>query len=137
MPIDGSNNTTGGNKMHNFRVTVNGKVFEVSVEDAGSAKTEIIAQANQAAPVAAAPTPVKEAVLGSGEQPVAAPLSGSILDIKVKPGDRVKYGQVLVTLEALKMENEIVAPQDGTVKEIFAQKGSMVSVGDVLLSLGA
>ncbi len=127
--------------MQNFRVTVNGKVFEVSVEEAGSAKTEIIAQATQAAPVAAkpaaAPAPVKEAVLGSGEQPVAAPLSGSILDIKVKPGDRVKFGQVLLTLEALKMENEIVAPQDGTVKEIFAQKGSMVNVGDVLLSLGA
>lgn len=127
--------------MHNFRVTVNGKVFEVSVEEAGSAKTEVITQASQAAPTAAqpvtAPTPVKEAVLGSGEQPVAAPLSGSILEIKVKPGERVKFGQVLLTLEALKMENEIVAPQDGTVKEFFVQKGSMVNVGDVLLSLGA
>lgn len=126
--------------MHNFRVTVNGKVFDVSVEEMSSAKTEVITQAYQAAPTAAQPVtasvPVKEAVFGSGEQPVAAPLSGSILELKVKPGERVKFGQVLLTLEALKMENEIVAPQDGTVKEIFAQKGSMVNVGDVLLSLG-
>ncbi len=127
--------------MHNFRVTMNGKVFDVSVEETGSAKTEVITQADQAAATATKPAtasiPVKEAVLGSGEQAVVAPLSGSILEFKVKAGDRVKFGQVLLTLEALKMENEIVAPQDGTVKEIFAQKGSMVNVGDVLLSLGA
>lgn len=131
--------------MYNFRVTVNGKVFEVSVEEMGTAKNEVITQVNQAAPTVVSSettsnlitsAPKKEAVLGSGEQPVAAPLSGSILEIKVKPGDRVKFGQVLLTLEALKMENEIVASQDGVVKEIFVQKGSMVNVGDVLLSVG-
>ena len=125
--------------MHNFRVTVNGKVFEVTVEEAGSAKVEVGTKADQTGEVSATPAaasaPVREAVLGSGEQPVNAPLSGSILEIKVKPGELVKFGQVLLTLEALKMENEIVAPQDGTVKEIFVQKGSMVNVGDVLLSL--
>lgn len=125
--------------MHNFRVTVNGKVFEVTVEEAGSAKVEVGTKTDQTAEVSATPAaasaPVREAVLGSGEQPVNAPLSGSILEIKVKSGERVKFGQVLLTLEALKMENEIVAPQDGTVKEIFVQKGSMVNVGDVLLSL--
>jgi biotin carboxyl carrier protein len=125
--------------MHKFRVTVNGKVFDVSVEETGSAKSEVTTLASQAAPTAVQPAvasaPVKEAVLGSGEKPVEAPLSGSILELKVKPGDRVTFGQVLLTLEALKMENEIVAPQDGTVKDIFVQKGSMVSVGDILLSL--
>lgn len=124
--------------MHHFRVTVNGKVFEVTVEEAGSAQAEVSTKADQAVEASAAPAapaPVREAVLGSGEQPVNAPLSGSILEIKVKSGERVKFGQVLLTLEALKMENEIVAPQDGTVKEIFVQKGSMVNVGDVLLSL--
>lgn len=125
--------------MHHFRVTVNGKVFDVTVEEAGSAKAEVGTKAAQTVEVSTAPdaasTPVREAVLGSGEQPVNAPLSGSILEIKVKSGEQVKFGQVLLTLEALKMENEIVAPQDGTVKEIFVQKGSMVNVGDVLLSL--
>ncbi|NLW46071.1 MAG: biotin/lipoyl-binding protein [Firmicutes bacterium] len=125
--------------MQNFRVTVNGKVFDVSVEETGSAKSGVITQAIQAAPTvfqpAVASAPVKEAVLGSGEKPVEAPLSGSILELKVKPGDHVTFGQVMLTLEALKMENEIVAPQDGTVKDIFVQKGSMVNVGDVLLSL--
>lgn len=125
--------------MHNFRVTVNGKVFDVTVEEAGSAKAEVTTQASQAAAMAnipaATPAPVKKGVLGSGEQPVNAPLSGSILEIKVKPGERVKFGQVLLTLEALKMENEIVAPQDGAVKEIFVQKGSTVNVGDLLMSL--
>lgn len=125
--------------MPNFRVTVNGKVFDVTVEEAGSAKNEVNTQAIRSVDAPAQPvadsTPVREAVLGSGEQPVAAPLSGSILEIKVKPGERVKFGQVLLTLEALKMENEIVAPQDGAVKEIFVQKGSMVNVGDLLMSL--
>ena len=128
--------------MHNFRVTVNGKVFEVTVEEADSAKKEINTKAAEEAATAvvpaktgAAPVSKKEPVLGSGEQPVVAPLSGSILEIKVKIGDRVKFGQVLLTLEALKMENEIVAPQDGVVKNIFVQQGSMVNVGDVLLSL--
>ncbi|NLY75550.1 MAG: biotin/lipoyl-binding protein [Firmicutes bacterium] len=128
--------------MHNFRVTVNGKVFEVTVEEADSAKNEINTKAVEEAAAAvapaktgAAPVSIKDTVLGSGEQPVVAPLSGSILEIKVKIGDRVKFGQVLLTLEALKMENEIVAPQDGVVKNIFVQQGSMVNVGDVLLSL--
>ena len=125
--------------MHNFRVTVNGKVFDVTVEEAGSAKTEVNNQATLSAEAPVKPvadsTPVRSGVLGSGEQPVVAPLSGSILEIKVKPGERVKFGQVLLTLEALKMENEIVAPQDGAVKEIFVQKGSTVNVGDLLMSL--
>ncbi len=125
--------------MHKFRVTVNEKVFNVTVEEAGPAKIKVNTQASQEVEAPLKPeitfNPVRGAVLGSGEQPVAAPLSGSILEIQVKPGDRVKFGQVLLTLEALKMENEIVANQDGTVKEIFVQKGSMVNVGDVLLSL--
>ena len=128
--------------MHNYRVTVNGRIFDVTVEEAGSVKTEVSTQASQGAQTVETParavavsTPVREGVLGSGEQPVVAPLSGSILEIKVKAGARVKFGQVLLTLEALKMENEIVAPQDGAVKEIFVQKGSMVNVGDMLLSL--
>jgi biotin carboxyl carrier protein len=62
-------------------------------------------------------------------------MPGTILDVRVKPGDAVAAGDVLVILEAMKMENEIVAPQDGTVKEIVTTKGASVNTGDLLVVL--
>jgi biotin carboxyl carrier protein len=129
--------------MQNFRVTVNGKVFEVTVEDMGAeaparTKEQMAAVTEESIP---APAPMEAspaktpAALSEGDKPVNAPLSGTIMAIKVKPGDQVKYGQVLLTLEALKMENEIVAPEAGVVKEIYVQAGSAVKVGDLLATL--
>ena len=89
--------------------------------------------ASVAAP-AAAPAPAPAAAPAGGEK-VCAPMPGNILDVKVKAGASVKAGDVLVILEAMKMENEIVAPQDGTVASINVNKGDTVNSGDVLVSM--
>lgn len=130
--------------MPNFRVTVNGRVYDVSVEEQTPGKTQTaqpqlqfaaVAEPSinqQPTPPATLPPPVS---VDAGDKPVKAPLSGIITSLKVSLGDQVKHGQVLLTLDALKMENEIVAAEAGTVKAIFVQSGSSVNVGDVLLSL--
>jgi biotin carboxyl carrier protein len=131
--------------MKNFKVTVNGHIYEVSVEemsDTGESKAAPSGQpqsapATSTAPAAPAAPQVasKPVTVSADDIPVNAPLTGTIMALKVKPGEPVKYGQVLLTLEALKMENEIVAPQAGVVNEIFTQTGNTVNVGDVLLTL--
>ena len=93
---------------------------EVKVQLSGQAQTE----AAQPASVAA----------GDGEE-IKAPMPGVILDIKVNSGEAVKRGQVILILEAMKMENEIVAPADGTIVQIQAAKGASVNAGDVLAVL--
>lgn len=124
--------------MKSYRVSVNGKTYEVVVEeisnsgmDQAAVKPQIETNmVNTGLSAAAKRGPITDGT------PINAPLSGSILAIKVKPGESVKTGQVLLTLEALKMENEIVAPSAGVVKEICVQTGAMVNVGDVLVVLG-
>ena len=130
--------------MQNFKVTVNGRAYEVTVEETGVNESpapvvEKAAEKPVVATSAPAPAPVGVAAanIESGDVPVNAPLGGTILSVKVKPGDQVKHGQVLLTLEALKMENEIVAPQAGTVKEILVSSGTSVNVGDILVTLRA
>ena len=110
--------------MKNLTVTVNGVAYNVTVEE----------NTNGAAPVAAAPAPAAPAAAGS--VPVNAPMPGTILDIKVKAGAAVKAGDVVMILEAMKMENEISAPQDGTIASIDVRKGDTVNSGDVLYTMG-
>ncbi|MCL6590777.1 MAG: biotin/lipoyl-binding protein [Firmicutes bacterium] len=125
--------------MSNFRVTVNGKAYDVQVEELSQAPASQPQTMAAPGPVKPQPSPpvsnTAPVSLDAGDKPVVAPLSGTIIAIKVKPGDQVKYGQVLLTLEALKMENEIVAPEAGTIKTIYVQAGSSVNIGDTLLSL--
>ena len=128
-----------------YKVTLNGRTYEVEVE-AGKAmlldEYEAIAPAPvAAAPVAAAPAaapaaaaPAAPAVTGAGE-PVVAPMPGNILKVNVTAGQAVKAGQVLVVLEAMKMENEIMAPKDGTVTQVVVSKGSTVDTGAPLVVL--
>ncbi|NLY75552.1 MAG: biotin/lipoyl-binding protein [Firmicutes bacterium] len=123
--------------MKSYRVSVNGKTYEVIVEETsntGMGQAAATAVKEETVPVNTEKNtsrmPVTEGT------PINAPLSGSILEIKVKPGETVKQGQVLLTLEALKMENEIVAPVAGVVKGVYVQTGAMVNVGDVLVVLG-
>ena len=71
---------------------------------------------------------------GAGEA-VNAPMPGNILKVNVNAGDKVKEGQVLVVLEAMKMENEIMAPKDGTVTQVVVSKGSTVDTGAPLVVL--
>ena len=106
--------------MKNYTITVNGNVYEVTVEEGtGSA-------------AAAAP---KAAPKSAGAVKVAAPMPGKILKVNVTAGQAVKKGDVLVVLEAMKMENEIQAPQDGTVASVDTSAGATVESGDVLVSL--
>ncbi len=128
-----------------YKVTLNGKTYEVEVE-AGKAvlldEYEALAPAKEApaaAAPAAAPAPVAAAPaapvsLAAGET-VAAPMPGNILRVDVKEGDKVKSGQILVILEAMKMENEIVAPKDATVVQVATSKGAVVETGTPLIVL--
>ncbi len=130
-----------------YVVTLNGKNYEVevaeteatvlSVTDApAAAPAPVAAPAPAAAPApVAAPAPAAAPVAGEGEK-VLAPMPGTVLGVKVNVGDAVKAGDVVVVLEAMKMENDIVAPCDGTVKQILVQKTSTVNTDDVLAVIG-
>lgn len=125
-----------------YKVTLNGKTYEVEVEkgkaillDEYEALAPAPAQTSApAASVAAAPATAPAALvnLAAGET-IAAPMPGNILRIDVKQGDTVKEGQILVILEAMKMENEIVAPKDGTVAQVVTSKGAVVDTGSPLV----
>ena len=114
--------------MKTYTITVNGNVYDVTVEEGSGAVA--------AAPVAAAAPAPKAASAGAqGGVKVNAPMPGKILGVKVAAGQAVKKGDVLVVLEAMKMENEIVAPQDGTVASVNTSVGEQVEAGAVLVTL--
>lgn len=124
--------------MKNYTITVNGTPYNVTVEE-GSSSAAPVASAPAPAP-AAAPAPqaapkAAPAPAAAGSVKVDAPMPGNILDVKVSNGAAVKAGQVLVILEAMKMENEIVAPQDGTVASINVNKGDTVEAGQTIITL--
>ena len=126
-----------------YKVTLNGRTYEVEV-DAGKAmltdEYEAYAPAPAAPPAAApaaapaAPAAAAPSVTAAGE-PVNSPMPGTILRVEVAQGAAVKEGQLLVVLEAMKMENEILAPKDGTVAQVVVQKGSHVETGSPLIVL--
>ena len=124
--------------MKNYTITVNGTPYNVTVEE-GSSSAAPVASAPAPAP-AAAPAPqaapkAAPAPAAAGSVKVDAPMPGNILDVKVSNGTAVKAGQVLVILEAMKMENEIVAPQDGTVASVNVNKGDTVEAGQTIITL--
>ena len=111
--------------MKKYRVTVNGTAYEIELEELTGAAPAA------AAPAAPAPAPVAAAPAG-GEQ-IAAPMPGTILAVNVTKGAAVKKGDVLMVLEAMKMENEIMAPKAGTVSQVLATKGATVDTGAPLV----
>ncbi|MBQ9324158.1 MAG: biotin/lipoyl-binding protein [Clostridia bacterium] len=124
--------------MRTFQVTVNGQTYEVSVEEVDAQGTSAAPAAPVAAPAAPKPKAAPKAAApkaAAGSVQVKAPMPGTILDIKVKPGDKVKNGQAVCVLEAMKMENEIPAPQDGTIASIEVSKGATVETGAVLVTM--
>jgi len=125
-----------------YKVRLNDKLYEVEV-DQGEAIMLAVSDA-AASPVAPPPPAAPAAVpavqsaapvsVGDGEQ-IFSPLPGNIMDIKAALGQSVKKGQVLVLIEAMKMENEVLAPRDGIVKSIITSKGATVETGSPLLTL--
>ena len=124
-----------------YVVTVNGKNYEVDVEQ-GEARvlsvTPVTQTAPVAAPAAAAPLPAPVAAAaaaapaGAGDA-LAAPMPGTIVEVFKNPGDPVKTGEVVLILEAMKMENEIVATHGGTVTQVLVSKGAIVKTGDAMV----
>ena len=106
--------------MKKYRVTVNGTVYEVELEEL----TGSVPVSAPAAP-AAAPAPAASAAPAAGEQ-ICAPMPGNILAVNVTAGQTVKKGDVLMVLEAMKMENEIMCPRDGVVASVNTSKGASV-----------
>ena len=118
--------------MKNLRITVNGTTYDVQVEELGESAAP--AAAAPSAPAAPAPKKAPAPAVGAGE-PVVAPMPGTILSVNVTNGQSVKSGDVLVILEAMKMENEIKAPKDGTVSSVNVSKGESVDTGATLVTL--
>ena len=122
--------------MKNYRITVNGTSYDVSVEELAGGVAPVaapVAAAPVAPPAPAAAPAAKSA--GAGSIKVASPMPGKILDVKANVGDAVKKGQVILILEAMKMENEVVAPEDGTVASTDVASGATVEAGDTLATL--
>ena len=126
-----------------YKITLKGRTYEVVVEHGeamvlaeyeAQAPVPPAAAAAPAAPAAApAPAPAAAPAAVSAGTKVDSPLPGNVLNVKVSVGQAVKEGDVLVIIEAMKMENEIAAPCDGVVKQIVANKGAVVATGDTLL----
>jgi biotin carboxyl carrier protein len=136
--------------MRQFIINVNGNSYEVEVEEVGANKVtqrpvapvaaapKAAAPAPKAAPAPVAPAPKeekKEVVVSAGQEVIEAPMPGNIWKIVAKEGDKVKAGDILLILEAMKMENEIVAPRDGVVSSINTTQGATVNTGDKLVVL--
>lgn len=119
--------------MKNLKITVNGVAYDVQVEETDGSTVS-------AAPVAAAPKTApaaapKKAASATGGEPVKSPMPGTIVNVKVSAGQKVKSGDVLVIIEAMKMENEIMAPHDATVASVLVNKGESVDTDAVLVTL--
>lgn len=136
--------------MRKFIVNVNGNSYEVEVEEvgvpAGAPAARPVQPVSVPAPAAAAPAapaamPAEKPAAApapsgaEGAIRITAPMPGNIVDIKVKPGDKVSKGTLVLILEAMKMENEILSPEDATVASVNVTKGQQVNTGDVMMTL--
>ena len=127
-----------------YKVTLNNRVYEVEVEEGQAMLVDEYALAAPAAPAAAAPVaaaPVAAAAPAAAAAPVAvtggetvkSPMPGNILKINVTQGQQVNEGDVLIILEAMKMENEVVSTKTGTVAQILVSKGAVVETDTPLV----
>lgn len=115
--------------MKNYKVIVNGTAYEIAIEEIDASEVKSVQTAEK---TAEAPAPV---VAAAGGEKVEAPMPGTILDVKVKEGQSVKAGDILVILEAMKMENEILAPCDGVVAGLSVSNGATVESGALICTV--
>ena len=125
--------------MSKYRITVDGKTYEMDVELIGSngacsAPVQVQSKPAAAAPVAA-PAPKASKPVNAGSGSVIAPMPGTILKVNKSEGESVKSGEVVLVLEAMKMENEITAPNDGVISSLSLTAGSTVAGGDLLFEV--
>lgn len=120
--------------MKNYTITVNGNVYDVTVEETGSTPSVASAPRRAAAPVAA-PASAPAASAGAGNVKIEAGASGKVFKIEKKQGDAVKAGDTVMILEIMKMETPVVAPSDGTVASIEVSVGDQVESGALLATL--
>lgn len=124
--------------MKKFNIKVNGKAYEVEVEEIGSSAPSYSAPAAPAPASAPAPAPASTpapAPVSAGASSIKAPMPGTINAVKVTAGESIKKGQVVAVLEAMKMENEIMAPEDAVVASVAVTQGQSVNTGDVIVTL--
>ena len=120
--------------MKRYTITVNGNAYDVTVDEAdGSAPAAAAPAPKKAAPAKKAAAPAG----AQGNDSINAPMNGTIVDVKVKVGDKVSNGTVIAVLEAMKMENDIVSDKDGVVASINVNKGDSVETGAVVATLNA
>ena len=128
-----------------YKVTVDGTAYVVEVEDLGASSAPAASPSASApaaaAPVAATPAPAaaptpKPASVPAGGVTITAPMPGKILKVLVSAGQSVKNGEMIILLEAMKMENEIFATADGKITDIRVGNGDAVNAGDVLVVIG-
>ena len=114
-----------------YKIKVNGKTYKVELEAIDEVASEAVKEEKKAEEKKPAAAPV-----ASGEgQKVTSPIQGSVVNVKVKPGDRVKKGDVLLVIEAMKLENDVVSPYDGEVLEVLVTKGQNVASKDVVVTI--
>lgn len=128
-----------------YKVTLNNKVYEVEVEEDTAMLVDeyealdpalaAVPAAQPTAPAAPAPTAAPAPVAAAAGEQITAPMPGTILKVGATQGAAVKKGDILVVLEAMKMENEILAPRDGTVAQVAVSKGATVDTGALLAVL--
>ncbi len=135
--------------MKNLKITVNGTAYDVQVEEvsgsasvasasapaAPAAKAAAPAPVQASAPAAPAPAPAPKAAVPADAELISSPMPGTIVSVNVTLGQTVKKGDVLLVLEAMKMENEIMAPHDAAVAAVHVNKGDSVDSGTPLVSL--
>ncbi len=121
--------------MKNYTITVNGTVYDVTVEEGGAGSAPVRAAAPKAAPAAPAAAPAPAPAGDAGSIEVSASVPGKVFKVEASVGQAVKSGDPIIILEAMKMEIPVVAPEDGTVASIDVSVGDAVESGDVLATL--
>ncbi len=123
--------------MKRYNITVNGSAYDVTVEELDASAETPAAAAAPAAPKAPKAAPKAAPSGAQGGVKVEAPMPGTVVDVKAKVGDKVKNGDDIVIVEAMKMENSIPAPCDGTIASINVSKGDSVNTGTVIATINA